>query len=123
MPDVMVHEHRSQHDVHTLNPLPAAELKARHGMAEAGVVTRCTWGCTACRLLQTLNLVHMNPAELKARHDAAEAGVEYEPGQKPVHRTSMVGGIAATQQTAGTGQYLHEVEDRRAIKVRQKSSQ
>lgn len=82
------------------------------------MITGCTWGCTACRLLQTLNLVCINPAELKARHDAAEAGVEYEPGQKPAHRTSMAGGIAAAQQTAGTGQYLHEVEDRRAIKVR-----
>lgn len=69
-------------------------------------------------LLQTLKPTDVNRAELKARHDAAEAGVEYEPGQKPVHRTSMVGGIAAAQQSAGTGQYLHEVEDRRAIKVR-----
>jgi hypothetical protein len=49
--------------------------------------------------------------------------VEYEPGQKPVQRTSMVGGLAAVQQTAGTGQYLHEVEDRRAIKVRKQRGQ
>jgi hypothetical protein len=68
--------------------------------------------------LRSLNPNYINPAELKARHDAAEAGVEYEPGQKPVHRTSMVGGIAEAQQNAGTGQYLHQVEDRRAIKVR-----
>lgn len=37
MPDVMIHEHRSQHDIRTLTPLPAAELRARHEMAEAGV--------------------------------------------------------------------------------------
>ena len=34
----------------------------------------------------------------------------------------MVGGIAEAQQNAGTGQYLHQVEDRRAIKVRSKNT-
>jgi hypothetical protein len=68
-------------------------------------------------MLQVTNHPVLPAAELKARHAAAEAGVEYEPGQKPAQRTSMMGGLAETQQTAGTGQYLHQVEDRRAIKV------
>lgn len=52
----------------------------------------------------------------KHAHDM-EQGVEYEPGLKPQEPNIQRSSIANIQATAGTGEYLNKVEDKRAIKV------
>lgn len=51
----------------------------------------------------------------KHAHDM-EQGVEYEPGLKGQEPNIQRSSIANIQATAGTGEYLNKVEDRRAIK-------